>query len=494
MKASDIIEMYPQSGNADGVDNPFTKPDYIFEFTDNDGEPTGKFGIDYKKYSEYLKQHFRIIIFKNNLYIYDRERCLYKQHTNEIKTHTRDTFINYDISGKLASIHNEVTAHIISIGCEPEYPFNKSPDCIPVQNGIVKISYDTGKIELLSHAPAHKFTYKLGVTYNPDIPIDAACNLLKEWVDDERVLLQIPAQALLQMQMGQTYKKAHILQGEPHAGKSTFLNLLIRLFSAEFTASVSLQQLCEDRFVGGKLEGMLLNIYDDLEDVPLGTVDGFKTLTGSCNHGIERKYENGYVGKITTVHVFTCNYPPCYPDRVMRDPAFWERWEYVRFPFSYPVDPNFNERVLTDEMLSSLFNAILQAMLQIRKSGLLVKSDVQTVMMQWNINSDPIYEFIEWGFGSGDGKTINKYSKQKLYAAYLKFCNERNIPIHRTKTTITGFTQALQPHNFMPMQIRVKGQNCEVYGTLAYKVNPSNIPDLSYPDDMNAQTSVWGLV
>lgn len=485
-------------------------PDYLYEITDKNGEPTGEIGIDYPRYSKYLADLFHIITFSKMLYIYDPANCLYTELQNEVNTHIRDVCVFYGVSGKLQGHVREIDCHIRSMGNEREYPFNISKNKIPVMNGVVEIDYDTkpgyyyeelstigqqfdeiqiperSYARLLPHGPEHLFTYKLSVNFNPHAKTKDALKLLSQWVDAENVpvLLQIPAQGLLQMQTGHAYKKAYLLQGEPHAGKTSYLTMLIRMFNPEFIASIRLQQVCDDRFTGGKLEGKLLNIYDDLEDVPLDTIDAFKTLTGSCSHDVERKYRDGYVGRVTAVHVFTCNYPPEYPDKVKRDSAFWARWEYVKFPFAYPVDPNFYERVFTDEMLSSFLNAVIEAMVQIKKGGLLVSSDIQNVMEAWSINSDPLYEFISWGFVSGDNKTVHKYSKRKLYDAYRDYCKDNNIQENRMKNTLTAFTIAIQPHGFLPIQAREKRKRYDVYGTASHKVNPENIKDLTIGDEV----------
>lgn len=484
------------------------RPHYIFDvINDKTGEVDATL-FDCSKYSEYLSQLFNIKYFKETIYIYDAKKQIYKPNENDINTHVRDSYTKWNVSKQLQSWLREITAHITSMGNEDQYPFNTSLNKIPVINGIVEINYDTksgydydalstigqsfdeikipGKhvkhhVKLLEHGPEHLFTYKLSVVYNPNTKPTDARNLLLQWVDNPDSLLQIPAQALLQTQHGHSYKKAHLLQGEPHAGKTSFITLIYKLFPQEFTEAIRLQQICEDRFVGGNLEGKLLNMYDDLEDLPLNTIEPFKTLTGSCTHGIERKYEKHYTGRVTAVHIFTCNYPPEYPDKVKRDTAFWERWEYIKFPYTYPVDPNFYERVFTDNMVASFFNAILLTMIEIKKKGLLVKSDIQEVMSNWSINSDPIYEFLSWGFGRNtDIKNPNHYSKEKLHNYYLDYCRKHNIPEYKTKMSLKAFTITLQPHGFLPIRLRIKGENYEVFATTIYKQNPETLTDLDY--------------
>lgn len=480
--AAAAIDIIKQQTKVVARQNPL--PSYIYSQTDDKtGKTTTR--INYAQYSDFLKNHFHIIYFNKTIYIYDYETHLYREQTNDIETHIRNTCIESDVSGRLVTHLLEMKSHITSMGAYSDYPFNLSSTTIPVENGIVKIDYDTGEVSLLPHGPEHLFTYKLSVSYNKDVKNCKAIPLLKRMVELESVktLIQIPAQALLQMQTGNAYKKAYLLQGEPHAGKTSYLKLLYMMFGDEFTAAISLQQLCADRFVGGNLEGKLLNIYDDLEDVALEVIDQFKTLTGDCRHGIERKYAVKYTGRVTAVHIFTCNYPPEYPDKVKRDTAFWTRWEYVRFPFAYPVNPNFYVEWYTQETLSSFFNLVLSAMIVIRKRGLLSNSDIQEVMMAWSINSDPLHDFIASMFTGSNGKEARHFSKVKLHKQYVTWCIENKIPEHKMKTTTKAFTIALQAHGFVPERKRERGDSFEVYTTFNHSLRNSSI-NLDYHDTL----------
>jgi len=442
-------------------------------------------------YADFLTNYFSIKYFNKILYIYDHGNHYYRPQTNEIETHVRNTVIRYGVSDKLQVVLIEVKAHLTAMGCFTDYPFNTDTNKIPVENGIVKINYEEESTELLLHSPEHLFTYKLAVKYNPNMKNCGVIPLLKRMVDvrDIKTLVQIPAQALLQMQTAHSYKKAYLLQGEPHAGKTSYLKLLYKLFGDDFTTAISLQQLCENHFVGGALEGKLLNIYDDLEDVALNVIDQFKTLTGDCRHGIERKYEAIYTGKITAVHIFTCNYPPEYPDKVKRDAAFWARWEYIKFPYAYPVNPNFYTEWYTEERISSFFNLILSAMIHIRKRGLLSNSDVQDIMMLWSVNSDPLYDFIGSIFEPYNGMITNKLylSKVKLFDYYMKWCNENEIPEHKRKTTLKAFSTALQAHRFSPERKKEKNDSFETYTTTSYAIRAGQKLDLDY----HSQTTMW---
>jgi phage/plasmid-associated DNA primase len=460
-------------------------PYYIASRYDDAGNFRG-FDLNLTSYSNFLKDHFHIVYFNKTIYIYDKEFHVYRAANNEIQTHLRDTVVEYGIGGTLRQLQQELMIHVTSMGGYMEYPFNRDTEKIPVLNGVIKISYETGTVEFLPHSGEHMLTYKLQVNYNPDSPSGLADALFKQWVDEDyaAVLVQAPSQALLQMQFGYAYKKAYLLQGDYNAGKTSYITLLRRFFGKDVTASTSLHEICEDRFSSAGMEGKLLNIFDELQDVPLNTIEPFKALTGGCDHRIHNKYLKPYDGRIAAVHVFSCNYPPAYPEKIRRDPAFWKRWEYVKFPNTFPQNSDFYKTTFTDEFLSSFLNSIIAMMIQIKQDGLLFDSDVQKTMGLWNINSDPMYDFLNWGFFSGDGKTIGRYSKVKLHNAYLIYCRDNSIPEHKRKLTLTAFTRSLQPHGFLPVQHREKAVSYEVYETTQYQLNRNTIPELDYHEDV----------
>jgi hypothetical protein len=444
-------------------------PRYVIEVV-NQKTLTTKRSFDYTLYADVLTKRLSIVYFNKTFYTYDTVNHIYRENMNEIETVIRNDYVRFGIDTPFPQVKTNVIEHLNSMGGHLDFPFNNNCDCIPVENGVIKIDYKYENIELLCHGPEHMFTYKLAATYNPDIGDVLCLPLLERMVDknDLDTLIQIPAQALLQMQTGNSYKKAYLIQGEPHAGKTSFLKLLYGLFGESFISQISLQQLCENQFVGGTLESKLLNIFDDLEDVALNVIDQFKAITGDCRYSIERKFQSSYTGKVTAVHIFTCNYPPEYPERVKRDAAFWARWEYLKFPFEYPVDPNFYDEWYTQDRISSYLNAVLKMMLRIKKRGLPTNSPIDSVMMNWSINSDPIYDFITLNFDVMGSKNQQYYSKSKLHQLYLNWCDEHKIPEHKQRKTLKSFVTAIQQHEFLPYRLREKKENYEVFVTTKY--------------------------
>lgn len=350
---------------------------------------------------------------------------------------------------------------------ELEYTFNRHPDLINCLNGVVKIDFDTGTITLLPHSHVYRFDYCLPVNYDAGADgseIHELC--ISKWVSEEKEmheLYQIPAQALIQKTNNKPFKKAYIIQGDPHGGKSTYLELLRKMFGDIMFAAQSLQDIAQDRFAISSLENKAFNAYDDLTDVPMAHVGKFKTLTGAYDHEIEAKYQPKRPTKITAIHIFTCNSPPVVDDNVQRDTAFWERWEFIKFNSHFDVDPTFNDRMFSDQNLSGFLNRILQYIIIIHNNNrLVVISSVSEVREQWNLSADPLYEFIKENF---DGTpTVMYLEKDKLLNALLQWARDNDKDMHKVPQTKTKLTRAIDKYMFHEKRVRNEhGVEVETY-------------------------------
>ena len=401
-----------------------------------------------------LHDSFSTISFNRTLFVYDKESGIYRENAGDLEQAIRIIVEETGAKCSITGATRDILFYLLATSPQLDYPFNQVKDLLPLKNGVLKIDLQTGTAELLQHGPEHLFTYQIPVTYDPSVEGGAAQALLLSWVDKEDVtlLIQIAAQAILQAQLQTTYKKSYIVQGEPHAGKSTYIEFLTGFFGNDQISARSLQSLCEDRFVAGDLEGKMLNIYDDLSEIPLENVGTFKAFSGSCRHNIERKGRQSYKGTITCPHVFTCNHPPKYPDSVKYDAAFWERWEYVRFPYSYEVDDTFTARTFTDRMYSGFLNLVLETVTNIRKKGrLTVNRDAEGVMERWSMAADPLYQFIKINMTeSVRASGITMFDRKKLFEQYQNFCQKEQIDPRKRIPSQNKFTRDLQAYKLTP--------------------------------------------
>jgi phage/plasmid-associated DNA primase len=391
----------------------------------------------------HLHEALHTVSFNEKLHCY--RDGVYHENKGEVQAMIKEIADAVGCREALTKATREVLHHLTYTEPCTEYPFNRRSDLIPVANGVIRVDYQAGKITREEHAPEHRFTFKLPVVYDPAATPDAAVALLEQYVvpEDVPLLFQIFAQALLQMPIDRPYKKAYLLQGEANAGKTTYIKIADGFFGKGNISRVSLQAIGSDKFAMGKIESKLLNSYDDLSDVPLADVGTFKAVTGDTWFGIERKFQQGYDGRIFAVHLFTCNRPPRVPDDAKTDAAFWERWEYIRFPYVFPVDPDFFARTLTPGFFSSLLAGVLDYMLRIRKDGrLTVNRTASEVMQRWTIMADPLYQFIDEKMERLQA-TMTDFDKDKLWAAYLDWCDATQVDPRRRLNSMTGFTRSL---------------------------------------------------
>lgn len=401
--------------------------------------------------ADWLRDYYATVSFGRRLYIYDDG--LYRENGGEIEAHTKRIGDLANVAESLVRSTREVIAHLTATDPKAHYPFNPRHDLLPVANGVLEIA-DGGTISLRPDSPDYLLTWRLPIAYDPAADPAEAEAVIAQWVDEEDIpiLLQIPAQAILQAMSNQTWKKNYVLQGEPNAGKSAYIRLLITVLDRKNVSNVSLQKIGTDRFATGELENKILNYYDDLSDIPLSDVGRFKALTGSTYHQIERKHIQGYEGRITCPHLFACNRPPKVPDETRHDPAFWERFEYVRFPFSFPTDPTWMERTFTPAFLSAFLNAVIARVIRIRtERSLTVNRSSDEVMERWSAEADPVYQFVQANMTATKG-TSNDFDRETLFAEYLRWCEAERVDMRRRFVSITAFTRAIQVYGIQSVQ------------------------------------------
>lgn len=394
----------------------------------------GKVCPNYPYMVEYLKDKFGAISYKDTLFIYASD--IYKENQNQIESECKDLLAYHARKHKQESLKispyiDEIIRRLKIDSPEPEYPFNKNRDLIPVRNGIIKIDYETSDKNLIPHDAKYRFTYKLPVDYNPDAPIEPIYSVLSQWVNDNDVdiLLQYPAQCLLEAQ-GHHFKKNYIFEGETNAGKSTYCDLIMAFLGPENVSDVALQTLIRDNFAWGDLEHKLSNFHDELSNFPINCTGPFKDITGKEIHRINRKYKEAYDAPITAIHAFSCNVPPKIVDH--GDDAFFGRFEYVVFPNKFPIDPSYKKRLLTGENLSGFLNLVIEMMIRINKEGKLPRmSTPDEVRSQWLPASDNIEKFFQTHLVLDKDHYI---LQDDLYRAYIYECEKTSVKCEPQRT------------------------------------------------------------
>ncbi|WP_292366440.1 DUF5906 domain-containing protein, partial [Methanoculleus sp. UBA208] len=430
---------------------------------------TGAVSLIYATIADWIIATLRTITYRRTVYVYDRERGIYRANDGDIEQMVQEIADRCRFTGRISTAKREVLSYIVDTTIAREYPFNTYPG-IPCANGVVVFDLEAGTRSLIPHAPEHRFTYCLPVTYDPAADPAEIRQVLVSWADEGsyEILLQIPAQAILQAALvGKPFKKSYIIHGDTNGGKSSYLELNRRTFGNENIARVMLQQIGSDRFCLANLEGKLLNIYDDLDDVPLRNSSVLKAITGDDMHYVEKKGRDAYEARIFCVHIFTCNRPPSTPERVQNDAAFWNRWEFITFSNYFEVNPKWHDRVLTRETCSAYFNLVLDVVASTYQAGELpVKSSPCEVRDAWQTNSDPIYRFVSENM---DRSEAGHVLKDDAYTGFLNFARTENVPPSKIPATPETFAKAIFKYGFSPARIRAGGERVRVFRGYTWK-------------------------
>lgn len=364
----------------------------------------------------FIHDFSKTVTFNDKIYAYDPDKGVYVPGEGIINAVINEICNICGHPSSIKTVQGFAGAHLKGINLYTTYPFNQTPNRIPFSNCTIRLVGNEWVREDVK--PEDMVTWRLNVRYDPDVSIDNILSVLTEWVaeDDVKSLINIPAQALLQMTCSQPYKRNYLLLGEHDAGKSTYIDLLQAFFGTDRCAEVPLQ-LIGTRFKNAELEGKLLNIYDDLSDKEINNLGAFKKLTGRFQHPIERKGQDSYEGLIKCVHVFSCNKPPQL--NITDDDAFYSRWQPLLFPNSFPRDPLWFTKNVTPSVLSGFANLILLRYIELIGNGLETDQTIEEIKNFWLRESMPEYAFIKDCLEEGIGFTLQIAECYELYKDWM---------------------------------------------------------------------------
>jgi len=396
----------------------------------------GKIQIKWDKLTNYLLEKYCMITWSGIRYIYIDSR-FYEDGQGKYK---KDILLKLQAehvseSRKVEDIIREVNSRLGPLTTKyDDFPFNKFSDrLIPVKNGVVHIK--TGI--LLPHSPAWGFTYCLPVIYDPSADATKIKNYLSslmDQTDDQEILIQIPAHALL----GQTkeYELAYALIGNGSNGKSTYIRLLRGMIGRSNVCAISLQDITNDKFKIAELHGKLMNLYPDLPSSDIKSAGSFKATTGGDEITVERKFGHPFQMQNHAVMVFSANKLPVVNDDT---DAFWKRWNILEFNKKFPIDPDFDKKMFTDNNISGFFNLVLNEIKIIdQRKGLKQNKKADEMKDAWKKSSNSVYAYIKsdkWEKGDRSDPD-NRVQKDAMYNDYLTFCKDGDM-ISSTKKLFT---------------------------------------------------------
>lgn len=366
----------------------------------------GQFLFD--KFSNYLMETHKIIKINKQLHLY--ENGIYKLGYEEIQAEMIKHISNLNKQKR-----SEVMSYLDLLIRENTLPSDAA--YIAFKNGVYNI--DTNTFEDFS--PDLVITNKINYNYNPAAYSEIADKTLNKLACNDANI-----RALLEEVIGYTFyrrnelRKAFILTGDKHNGKSTYLDMIAQLLGVENTTALDLKEL-GDRFKTAELFGKLANIGDDIGDEFIANPAIFKKVVSGDRVNAERKGQDPFDFTCYAKMLFSANSIPRIKDK---SGAVIDRLIIVPFDASFSkndpdYDPYIKYKLHDDVVMEYLINIGIAGLKRILENqGFTVNKKVIDNIKEYEENNNPILLFFQ---EITEADVLGKPTKY-VYQKYAEFC------------------------------------------------------------------------
>ena len=366
----------------------------------------GRFLFD--KFSKYLMETHKIIKINKQLHIY--ENGIYKLGYEEIQAEMIKHISNLNKQKR-----SEVMSYLDLLIRENTLPSDAA--YIAFKNGVYNIDTDTFE-DFNSNLI---ITNKINYNYNPSAYSEIADKTLNKLACNDANI-----RALLEEVIGYTFyrrnelRKAFILTGDKHNGKSTYLDMIAQLLGVENTTALDLKEL-GDRFKTAELFGKLANIGDDIGDEFIANPAIFKKVVSGDRVNAERKGQDPFDFTCYAKMLFSANSIPRIKDK---SGAVIDRLIIVPFDASFSkndpdYDPYIKYKLHDDVVMEYLINIGIAGLKRILENqGFTVNKKVIDNIKEYEENNNPILLFFQ---EITEVDVLGKPTKY-VYQKYAEFC------------------------------------------------------------------------
>jgi putative DNA primase/helicase len=330
--------------------------------------------------------------------------------------------------------------------------FNNFTHLINFLNGVLDL--ETG--EFMRHSPKFGFTHCIQAKYDPNPKggqtfvkfIRTATQLNKQKIDH--------LQEVVGYMLSEFYsaKKAPMIIGQPHSGKSTLNRIISTLIGAEHVANVPLHRLHE-RFILAHLSTKKVNICSELSDEALSSIEIFKAITGNDELVAEYKGKDHFTYKSKIKLLFSGNCMPVLKNQDITT-AFFDRLTFINFNYTVPEeDRDYDlERKLLEEDREFIVYWAIEGIKRLMNNNFVFSESEESIKFKqkYILEQSHIKDFIK------DNCILdNKYRihLKDIYSAYLNYCCENCItPLNREKFFIEIRKEDVEKKKF-----RIDGSN-----------------------------------
>lgn len=233
------------------------------------------------------------------------------------------------------------------------------------------------------------------------------------------------------------YGKAFMFYGQTGTGKTTVINIIVKFIGFNNTSGVELQ-LLNKPFELVKTRDKLLNVFDDLSNMPISLVGNFKKLiTNIYLYGRIKHVQAEPRWRNKCKALFACNILPKIKEYVTD--AFYKRWVlepcFVDFKVLGIMDSNLRDYKYSEDDMSGLFNKALEGLKRLEGRGNFPEEwqDIDFVKNYWLMDINPVNKFVAECCELGEDFEVDY---DVFYEELCKF-RERHKVKEITKTMMT---------------------------------------------------------
>ena len=288
-------------------------------------------------------------------------------------------------------------------------------------NGVLDL--ETGK--LLDHSPKYRFTHCIRADYTA---APSGGETFMKFIDtamqgNEQKKLHLQEIVGYMISEYYTAKKAPMLIGQPHSGKSTLNRVIGALIGSEHVANVPLHRLHE-RFILAHLSTKKVNICSEISDEALSNIEVFKAVTGNDELVAEYKGKDHFTYKSRIKLLFSGNSMPILKNRDVTS-AFFDRLTFVNFNYTVPEaerDHNLENKLLDIDRSYIVAWAVEGIKRLVRNNFVFSESEESVAFKKrYIIEQNNTIDFIRSHCVFGPDCKVHL---KPLYTEYLRYCSQ----------------------------------------------------------------------
>lgn len=407
---------------------------------------TSKGAFRHDEFAKYLLEQYRIVKINNQLHIYNDgiyewgDKIIQAEMIKHVPNLTKAKRVEVMAYLDLLVLDNVRVA-------DAEY--------IAFQNGIFNIN----TLEFLPFDPEIVITNKIPHNYNPNAYSKIADSVLNKLACNDDGIRK-----LLDEIIGYTFyrrnelRKAFILLGDRHNGKSTYLDMIGRLLGEKNTSSLDLKEL-GDRFKTAELMGKLANIGDDIDDEFIKTTAIFKKVVSGDKLNAERKGQDPFDFAPYAKQMFSANTLPRIKDK---SGAVIDRLIIVPFKASFSrsdadYDPYIKYKLREENVMEYLINVGLAGLSRVLDNqGFTESESVKACTNEYNETNNPVLLY----FRDMDIASLLGVETKAIYRDYEAFCIANNFQ----PMSSIEFSKTIKAHYNLEIKVKkIDGKSVRVF-------------------------------